>query len=701
MTRLALPFLAASALLLTATPAGAFETCDLSGTTVTATFGDETAGTLKQVGTAIHTEDGQCDGATTANTDTIEVVGDDPDDETLTIDLSGGTFLETGADDETGSSDEIEIEVDLGFNFVFPADVFILGTPGVDSIMVGRNGTQAVNFTAINLNASEPDGVDADVTFPDRVSVDVQGFGGADVLSAGGGAGTTFAQVGESTTLRGGPGDDDLGHAAMLPGPGNDTIRSDSGFDIARVVYTAAPGPVTVTLESGIGGDYGGATNDGETPAGVDTFVGFPPDVDGSNNSGDVLTGTSLFANLDGKAGNDTINGGTAGEILDGGDGADTIHGGDGDDVLVGDADGNGNDFLYGDGGHDAFDGRLGNDVESGGPGNDRFAQEGIFGGGPADGLPNGADDLSGGPGTDTVTYGAPFFHPVSARLDPVTVDLDDVADDGASGEGDNAHSDIENLVGGLAGDTLTGDADANVISGYDGGDTVRGLAGGDTLRGFAHPSLNPPAGAALDDDGDTLDGGSESDVFSAEPGDDTIEAQDGTADMITCGSGNDSGRRDASDTVNADCENLALPVEMPPDPPVAPPADPPVETPPAPPPVATPPVTIPPPPAAAPPTVAQLLSLPSSRRCASRRKFTVRVRREIRGTVKRVTIFINGRRVKTVTGSRIGLPIDLRGLPKGRIRVRLRVELTDGRVATDTRRYRTCATKKRRGQFG
>jgi uncharacterized delta-60 repeat protein len=126
--------------------------------------------------------------------------------------------------------------------------------------------------------------------------------------------------------------------------------------------------------------------------------------------------------------------------------------------------------------------------------------------------------------------------------------------------------------------------------------------------------------------------------------------------------------------------------------PPPAPPASPPGPAP------ATPPLVGPPAPA---PRVAQLLTLPSSRRCASRRKFTVRVRRQIRGTVKRVTIFLNGKRVKSVTGSRIGLPIDLRGLPKGKIKVRLRVELKDGRIATDTRTYRTCATKKRKGRFG
>ena len=83
------------------------------------------------------------------------------------------------------------------------------------------------------------------------------------------------------------------------------------------------------------------------------------------------------------------------------------------------------------------------------------------------------------------------------------------------------------------------------------------------------------------------------------------------------------------------------------------------------------------------------------------RRHFRVRVRSTIRGTVSKVTIFINGKRVKTVTGQRLNLPIDLRGLPKGRVRVRLRVELTDGRARTDTRVYRTCATTKRRGRFG
>jgi hypothetical protein len=215
-------------------------------------------------------------------------------------------------------------------------------------------------------------------------------------------------------------------------------------------------------------------------------------------------------------------------------------------------------------------------------------------------------------------------------------------------------------------------------------------------VTGFDAPDIEED----VEDGADDIDGEAGSDTVFANDGDDLVEARDGTGEPIDCGPGNDTGRADAADTLTA-CEGLALPVEMPPDPPVEqPPPSPPAQTPPVTPPVVTPPVVTPPV-VTAPPKVAAILSLPSSRRCASRRKFTVRVRREIRGTVKRVQIFVNGRRVKSVTGRRIALPIDLRGLPKGKIKVRLRVELTDGRVATDTRTYRTCATKKRRGQFG
>jgi hypothetical protein len=38
----------------------------------------------------------------------------------------------------------------------------------------------------------------------------------------------------------------------------------------------------------------------------------------------------------------------------------------------------------------------------------------------------------------------------------------------------------------------------------------------------------------------------------------------------------------------------------------------------------------------------------------------------------------------------------DLRGLPKGRFKVRVRAVTTDGRVVSDDRTYRSCAPKRR-----
>ena len=48
-----------------------------------------------------------------------------------------------------------------------------------------------------------------------------------------------------------------------------------------------------------------------------------------------------------------------------------------------------------------------------------------------------------GRPGIDTVDYGT------WARFEPITVTLDDVANDGAPGLGDNVASDVENVRGG------------------------------------------------------------------------------------------------------------------------------------------------------------------------------------------------------------------------------------------------------------
>ncbi|MDB5297886.1 MAG: Alkaline phosphatase [Phycisphaerales bacterium] len=178
-----------------------------------------------------------------------------------------------------------------------------------------------------------------------------------------------------------------------------------------------------------------------------------------------------------------------------------TINGGDGVDFVRG---GGGNDALNGGAGNDAIEGGLGNDALTGAAG---------------------ADDLKGGSGTDTVDYGY-------ATLGCV-VSLDDVANDGMwfiFSEGDNAHSDVENVLGSGKADTITGSSAANALDGRGGADTVVGGGGNDALHGGA--------------DNDTLRGGAGNDALYGDAGDDFLDAENGSiyeADTFWGGTGRDT----------------------------------------------------------------------------------------------------------------------------------------------------------------
>jgi Ca2+-binding RTX toxin-like protein len=153
------------------------------------------------------------------------------------------------------------------------------------------------------------------------------------------------------------------------------------------------------------------------------------------------------------------------------------------------------------------IDGGEGDDVI--GP-DERFAND--F---PPDPTPGGA--LRGGPGTDRADY--------EAALDPIEVSLDDRANDGRRSEGDNVHSDVENVIGSQFGNVLSGSDAANVLTGGAAADRLRGGAGRDTLEGRS--------------------------------GDDTLNALDGAAgDRLDCGEGDDVALADAGDTLLG-CERL------------------------------------------------------------------------------------------------------------------------------------------------
>ncbi|HEY1596409.1 MAG TPA: hypothetical protein VGF74_13510, partial [Thermoleophilaceae bacterium] len=87
----------------------------------------------------------------------------------------------------------------------------------------------------------------------------------------------------------------------------------------------------------------------------------------------------------------------------------------------------------------------------SDGPGNDTMT-----GGGAVDTFiaGTGSDTYHGGGGQDIVDY--------SARTAPLTVTLDGVAGDGEVGEKDNVGTDVDVVIGGSAGDNITGHSGAN-----------------------------------------------------------------------------------------------------------------------------------------------------------------------------------------------------------------------------------------------
>jgi Ca2+-binding RTX toxin-like protein len=116
-------------------------------------------------------------------------------------------------------------------------------------------------------------------------------------------------------------------------------------------------------------------------------------------------------------------------------------------------ATGSGNDTFNGGGGDDHLYGQDGNDMLKGGAG---------------------VDSLDGGTGEDTASYvGSPSA---------VTVNLTSGTGSGGAAEFDTLVN-IEDLLGSSFGDSLTGNAGANVIDGRDGNDTLNGLGGADQFK--------------------------------------------------------------------------------------------------------------------------------------------------------------------------------------------------------------------------
>jgi Ca2+-binding RTX toxin-like protein len=318
----------------------------------------------------------------------------------------------------------------------------------------------------------------------------LEGAAGRDILLGGSGDDVLLGFAGDDG-LGGGPGRDrllgGLGNDRLNGNTGPDEISGDTGLDL--VSYSDRSAGIKVTIDQ--------LANDGETGEG-DNVRPDVENVEGGNGNDEIIDQFGAGNAFLGRGGNDKLIGGPgADQTLVGGPGDDTIDGGAGADMLFG---GDGFDSLKGGTENDQLFGEAGSlDTLDGGPG---------------------ADVLSGGDGFDIVSY--------LSATQRVTVDLDGQAgDDGASGEGDTVRSDIEQLNGGPASDTLTGNASNNEIIGGDGNDVIDGGLGADNLRG-----------------------GNDND---------TIRAKDGIADSVNCGADSDQVDADQIDTQTG-CEAKAAP---------------------------------------------------------------------------------------------------------------------------------------------
>jgi len=237
-----------------ATPAssGAAVTCTYVDTVglVTVEIDPGASATVNRDGDFVEANNQRClDGvteATVANTEVINIVGG-AGGQRAEVSLTSGRF-EPGRTDEIGTSDGVEIFVNLGGG---SDSVKLSGRNQPDTIVVGRDNEQ----TRINLNAGEGDTVDYDLSVHDNVEeLSIFGNGRADTISATGGFGTGTV-LPRSIRISGGGGND------TLTGGGDKDILTDR----------AGTGDVDVLI--GKGANDGLFTRDGD---GRDRAVGGP-----------------------------------------------------------------------------------------------------------------------------------------------------------------------------------------------------------------------------------------------------------------------------------------------------------------------------------------------------------------------------------------------------------------------------------------
>lgn len=412
-------------------------------------------------------------------------------------------------DGEVGENDNVGSDVENIAGGSGPDDLVGNGSDnslrgnGGDDELSGLGGNDIVRYHTHTSGVTVTlDGVANDGSFgeADLVGTDIEDVAGSNSADVITGSSSTNRLVGNGgdDQLNGGDGDD-----VLQGGLGADELVGDAGTDRADYSDRDNSDPLFLTID--------GNANDGSSGEG-DTISTSVEDLLGGQSS-DVLTGSNGANHLDASASNDAVYGlggddtiyvqgegtGAGGCWLTGAEG-DSGYGGDGNDVIVG---GVGlNEVLDGGDGDDVL--RPGPDPEEGAPSNCGWVD-------PS------PDTLVGGNGNDTVSYEHSNMYTVEASLDGVR-------NDGISGN-DLIETDVENLVGSLVADELTGDSGDNILDAGPGRDRIDGGLGSDELIGGT--------------------------------GNDELQAGDGVADDVNCGDGADAAVTDGViDTVTS-CETL------------------------------------------------------------------------------------------------------------------------------------------------
>jgi Ca2+-binding RTX toxin-like protein len=381
----------------------------------------------------------------------------------------------------------------------------LIGGAGADTLKNGTASyvTSAVGVTAnLSLTTAQVSAGDAagdiyvnigNITgsaFNDTLTGDtganvIDGGAGDDAISGGGG----------NNRLYGGAGND-----VFYAGAGVDAI--DGGIGIDNAYYYNSVLGVNINLATGVvsGGDAQG-----------DSLISIEL-VYGSSTGNNILVGDASDNYLAGFSGNDTISGGAGSDQIDGGMGTDVLDGGTGFDYLYywrsvvgvtvnlatgtasgGEATGDtfsnfeavigsavGDNNLTGDANANTLYGYAGNDTFNGGAG---------------------GDYIDGGTGNNTASYAGSAGNFVGSTTG-VTVDLTLTTVQVSAGDASyDILRNIQNLIGSSINDTLTGDANVNILDGAIGDDSLYGGAGNDTLLGSAG--------------NDWLDGGAGADVLN------------------------------------------------------------------------------------------------------------------------------------------------------------------------------------------